>query len=146
MMIVDEATRVVRGVADATTTVAGAVGSGVIGGVTGGIRGSAEGVRDGIRAGSSSTPTAVLTMAAVGAAGLVEWPVLLAVGGTALVLHEWDRKSGRTDREVKAVGRASKPEQVKPEQVKKESSENSHKAAGRSQDRTHSSSHTRSTH
>lgn len=77
MMIVDEATRVVRGVADATTTVAGAVGGGVIGGVTGGIRGSAEGVRDGIRAGSSSTPTAVLTMAAVGAAGLVEWPVLL---------------------------------------------------------------------
>ncbi|XGU20827.1 hypothetical protein ACETU7_10820 [Rhodococcus sp. 3Y1] len=44
MMIVDEATRVVRGVADATTTVAGAVGGGVIGGVTGGIRGSAEGV------------------------------------------------------------------------------------------------------
>jgi len=141
MMIVDEATRVVRGVADATTTVAGAVGGGVIGGVTGGIRGTAEGVRDGIRAGSSSTPTAVLTMAAVGAAGLVEWPVILAVGGTALVLHEWDRKSGRTDREVKAVGRTSKPEQVK-----KESSGNSHKAAGRSQDRTHSSSHTRSTH
>ena len=79
--------------------------------------------------------------AAVGAAGLVEWPVLLAVGGTALVLHEWDRKSGRPDRQVKAVGRTSKPEQVK-----KESSGNSHKAAGRSQDRTHSSSHTRSTH
>ncbi len=42
MMIVDEATRVVRGVADTTTTVAGAVGGGVIGGVTGGIRGTAE--------------------------------------------------------------------------------------------------------
>ncbi|MQP34195.1 hypothetical protein GEO20_19855 [Rhodococcus erythropolis] len=140
MMIVDEATRVVRGVADATTTVAGAVGGGVIGGVTGGIRGTTEGVRDGIRAGSSSTPTAVLTMAAVGAAGLVEWPVLLAVGGTALVLHEWDRKSARPDRAVKAVGRATKTEPAK-----KESSGNSHKAASRSQDRTHSSSHTRST-
>ncbi|MGF0242712.1 hypothetical protein ACQR36_00040 [Rhodococcus erythropolis] len=140
MMIVDEATRVVRGVADATTTVAGAVGGGVIGGVTGGIRGTAEGVRDGIRAGSSSTPTAVLTMAAVGAAGLVEWPVLLAVGGTALVLHEWDRKSARPDRAVKAVGRATNTEPAK-----KESSGNSHKAASRSQDRTHSSSHTRST-
>ena len=140
MMIVDEATRVVRGVADATTTVAGAVGGGVIGGVTGGIRGTAEGVRDGIRAGSSSTPTAVLTMAAVGAAGLVEWPVLLAVGGTAPVLHEWDRKSALPDRAVKAVGRATKTEPAK-----KESSGNSHKAASRSQDRTHSSSHTRST-
>lgn len=140
MMIVDEATRVVRGVADATTTVAGAVGGGVIGGVTGGIRGTAEGVRDGIRAGSSSTPTAVLTMAAVGAAGLVEWPVLLAVGGTALVLHEWDRKSARPDRAVKAVGRATKTEPAM-----KESSGNSHKAASRSQDRTHSSSQTRST-
>ncbi|GAA3194226.1 hypothetical protein [Rhodococcus baikonurensis] len=141
MMIVDEATRVVRGLADATTTVAGAVGGGVIGGVTGGIRGTAEGVRDGLRAGSSSTPTAVLTMAAVGAAGLVEWPVVVAVGGTALLLHEWDRKSGRPDREVKAVGRASKTEPAK-----KESSGNSHKPASRSQDRTHSSSHTRSTH
>lgn len=141
MMIVDEATRVVRGVADATTTVAGAVGGGVIGGVTGGIRGTAEGVRDGLRAGSSSTPTAVLTMAAVGAAGLVEWPVVVAVGGTALLLHEWDRKSGRPDREVKAIGRATKTEPAK-----KESSGNSHKAASRSQDRTHSSSHTRSTH
>ncbi|MBT2266563.1 hypothetical protein [Rhodococcus erythropolis] len=141
MMIVDEATRVVRGVADATTTVAGAVGGGVIGGVTGGIRGTAEGVRDGIRAGRSSTPTAVLTMAAVGAAGLVEWPVVVAVGGTALLLHEWDRKSGRPDREVKAVGRATKTEPVK-----KESSGNSPKPASRSQDRTHGSSHTRSTH
>ncbi|MFE5875990.1 hypothetical protein ACFQ6H_12070 [Rhodococcus sp. NPDC056506] len=145
MMIVDEATRVVRGVADATTTVAGAVGGGVIGGVAGGIRGTAEGVRDGIRSGSSSTPTAVLTMAAVGAAGLVEWPVLLAVGGTALVLHEWDRKSGRSHREVKAVGPSTKMEAAKKEAAKKVSGGNSHKVASRSQDRTHSSSHTRST-
>ena len=51
------------------------------------IRKVATGIKNGMDSGSHSTPAAVLTLAAVGSAGLVEWPVLLGVGGTALVLR-----------------------------------------------------------
>ncbi|MFE4502980.1 hypothetical protein ACFRFQ_24270 [Rhodococcus sp. NPDC056743] len=88
MSMVSEATRVVTGAASVTTSAVGAVGGGVVGGVNGGIRGAVGGVRDGMRAGSKSTPTAVLTLAAMGAAGLVEWPILLGVGGAAVVLRQ----------------------------------------------------------
>lgn len=92
MSIVDQATRVVLDAARVTTGAVGAVGGGVVGGVNGGIRGAASGIRDGMRGGARSTPTAVLTLAAVGAVGLVEWPVLVTVGGTAVVLRELDRR------------------------------------------------------
>src|SRR5919201_884753 len=65
---------------------------GVIMGVVGGVTGAAEGIKRGINSGSHSTPAAALALGAIGVAGLVEWPVLLAVGGGALLLHRMNRK------------------------------------------------------
>src|ERR1700687_2583542 len=88
MSILQGAFHVVRQTADATTAGAGAVGGAAVSGVVGGIQGTATGVRNGVRSGSHSTPAAALTLAALGAAGLVEWPVLVNVGGTALLLRQ----------------------------------------------------------
>jgi hypothetical protein len=51
------------------------------------------GIRNGVANGSHSTPAAALTLGVLGAAGLVEWPLLLAVGGTALVVHQLSKRS-----------------------------------------------------
>ena len=79
-------------VADATTAAAGAVGGAAVNGIVGGVTGAAEGIKRGVSSGSHSTPAAALAMGALGVAGLVEWPVLLAVGGGALLLHRMLRK------------------------------------------------------
>ncbi|WP_235870934.1 hypothetical protein [Rhodococcus spongiicola] len=50
--------------------------------------GVADGTRRGLEVGSRSTPAAILTMAAAGAAGIVDWPVVVTVGGAALVLRQ----------------------------------------------------------
>jgi hypothetical protein len=123
MSMVSEATRVVTGAASVPTSAVGAVGGGVVGGVNGGIRGAVGGVRDGMRAGSKSTPTAVLTLAAMGAAGLVEWPILLGFGGAAVVLRQWDRHDGeREEGEPKKIEKTARAElsaapAPRPEQV-----------------------------
>src|ERR1700692_2064946 len=88
MSIVHRAVGVVSATADATAAAAGAVGGAAVNGIIGGVQGTAAGIRTGLSSGSHSTPAAVLTLAAVGAAGLVDWPVLLAVGGTALVVGQ----------------------------------------------------------
>lgn len=74
--------------AAAVTTAAGAVGGAVTGGAVGGISGAAHGVSQGLSSGARSTPAAMLTAAALGAAGLVEWPILLIGGGAVLVLRQ----------------------------------------------------------
>jgi len=78
---------------NAATAGAGALGGAAVNGVIGGVRGTAAGIRSGADRGSQSTPAAALTLAAIGAAGLVEWPVLLAVGGTALVVRQLSQRS-----------------------------------------------------
>jgi hypothetical protein len=88
MDIVGGAARVIIRAADATTAAAGAVGGAAINGIVGGVQGTASGIRDGLGSGSHSTPAAALALGTLGVAGLVEWPVLLAVGGTALVVHQ----------------------------------------------------------
>lgn len=93
MNIVGGAKRVIFRTADATTAAAGAVGGAAINGVIGGVSGTFSGIRNGISSGSRSTPAAAITLGALGAAGLVEWPVLLTVGGTALVVHHLSRRS-----------------------------------------------------
>jgi hypothetical protein len=45
-------------------------------------------VQKGIGSGSHSTPAAALTLGALGVAGLLEWPVVLAIGGGALLLRQ----------------------------------------------------------
>jgi hypothetical protein len=74
-------------VADTATAAAGAVSGAAINGVVGGARGAVSGVRHGLSSGSQSSAAAALTIGAIGAAGLVEWPVLVAVGGAALIVH-----------------------------------------------------------
>jgi hypothetical protein len=92
MGIVRGAVRVITGTADTTTAAAGAIGGAAINGVIGGVQGTVGGIRNGLSAGSHSTPAAVLALAGVGATGLVDWPVLLGIGGTALVVHQLSQR------------------------------------------------------
>ncbi|MCW2649909.1 MAG: hypothetical protein JWR32_885 [Mycobacterium sp.] len=106
MNIIGGAVRVFTQTTNAATAAVGALGGAAVNGVIGGVQGTAAGIRNGADRGSHSTPAAALTLAAVGAAGLVEWPVLLAVGGTALVVRQLSqRSSAKTD-----VGSAPQPQ------------------------------------
>lgn len=84
---VHNVSRTVSRAATATTAAAGAIGGAAVNGVLGAVTGAADGVKKGIDSGSHSTPAAALTLGALGVAGLVEWPLLLAVGGGALLLR-----------------------------------------------------------
>ncbi|MCA1008264.1 hypothetical protein LCL87_21355 [Rhodococcus hoagii] len=101
MSFADGAVRTVSGIAEVTTSSIGALGGAAVGGIVGGVRGAVSGVADGTRhglaRGSHSTPAAVLTMAAAGAVGLVEWPVVLTVGGAALVLRQLHERGAPSD-------------------------------------------------
>lgn len=115
MNIVQSAVRAVTLTADATTAAAGAVGGAAINGVIGGIRGTAAGIRSGSSDGSHSSAAAALTLAAVGTAGLVEWPIVLAVGGTALVVHQLSHQAGRNASDATTTQRAAaRPVKAKP--------------------------------
>src|SRR6195952_4305652 len=100
MGLVQGVTRGVTGVFNATTAAAGAVSGAAVGGAGGGLRGTVEGVRSGLSSGSQSTPAAALTLAAVGAVGLVEWPVLLVVGGAALAVRQMTRQGEGPEQHV----------------------------------------------
>jgi hypothetical protein len=93
--------RTVSRAASATTAAAGAVGGAAVNGVVGAVTGAVAGVQKGIDSGSHSTPAAALTLGALGVAGLVEWPILLAVGGGALVLRRLS--NSRNDGPVASV-------------------------------------------
>ena len=93
MNILNGAKRVIADTANATTAAAGAISGAAVGAVVGGVRGTATGVRDGVSSGSRSTPAAAMTLAVIGAVGLMEWPVLVGVGGTALLVHHLSQRS-----------------------------------------------------
>ena len=86
---------------------AGAAGGAVVNGVVGGVTGVATGVRDGIDNGRHSTPAAMLTLGLLGAAGVVEWPLLVGVGVTAVVLRQL-RSSDQDAAEQSAAARPVK--------------------------------------
>ena len=88
MNIVATAVNTVTRTTEAAAAVAGAASGAVIEGVAGAVGGSAAGVRSGIRHGSQSPPAAALTFGVLGAVGVVEWPVLLGIGATAMVLRQ----------------------------------------------------------
>lgn len=94
MNIFDGAARIIARTADVTTAVAGAVGGAAVNGIAGGLQGTAAGIRDGLGKGSTSPAAAAMTLGALGAVGLVEWPLLLAVGGGALVVHQISQRAG----------------------------------------------------
>ncbi|OBK25816.1 hypothetical protein A5634_26000 [Mycobacterium asiaticum] len=94
--------RTVSRAATATTAAAGAVGGAAVNGIVGGVKGAADGIQQGLSTGSKSTPAAALALGAIGAAGLVEWPILLAVGGGALLLRKINQTPDQTNQPVKA--------------------------------------------
>src|ERR1700739_4559993 len=108
--------RTVNRVADATTAAAGAVGGAAVNGIVGGVTGAAEGIKRGVSSGSHSTPAAALAIGALGVAGLVEWPVLLAVGGGVLLLRRLNRQPEPSALAAKAKLKAG-PVQPEPEQA-----------------------------
>jgi hypothetical protein len=93
MDVVRETLNVASRTVDASIAAAGAVGGAAVNGVVGGVQGAIGGVQRGLHSGSQSIPAAALTLAAVGAAGLVEWPVLLPVGATVFGLHYLTQRS-----------------------------------------------------
>src|ERR1700758_923252 len=86
--------RVASRTVDASAAAAGAVGGAAVNGAVGGVQGVVGGVQSGLSKGSRSIPAAALTVAAVGLAGLVEWPVLLPIGATVLGVHYLSHRSG----------------------------------------------------
>jgi hypothetical protein len=112
--------------ATATTATAGAVGGAAVNGIVGGVTGAAEGIKRGINSGSHSTPAAALAIGALGVAGLVEWPVLLAVGGGALLLQRLSRKP-----EPKAVKANLKPVPSEPAPQKRPAAKSGAKPAAK---------------
>jgi hypothetical protein len=75
--------------------------------VIGGVQGAVTGIKSGVSSGSHSTPAAALAIAAIGATGLVEWPILLGVGGTAIVVRQLKQRSeGREKPTLAAVPNA----------------------------------------
>lgn len=95
--VLQSAARLVGRSAETVVATAGAVGGALTNGVVEGLRGAARGAKSGLAEGTQSTPAAVLAFAAVGATGLVEWPVLLGVGATAYVLRRLNPSSDGDD-------------------------------------------------
>jgi len=93
MDVVGNARRGVVRAADATTAAAGAVGGAVVTGAIGAVEGAATGARNGLKSGGHSSVAAAVTLAAIGAAGLAEWPIVLGVGGAALLIHQLGHRS-----------------------------------------------------
>jgi hypothetical protein len=88
----DLTTTLVGALARTATSTAGALGGAAVGGGLGALGGATSGavrgsVHGAIR-GRRSTPAAMATAAALGVAGVVDWPVLLGAGGTTLVLDK----------------------------------------------------------
>jgi hypothetical protein len=94
-------TRTAGRAASATTAAAGAVGGAAVNGVVGAVTGAAAGVQRGIGSGSHSVPAAALTLGALGVTGLIEWPLVLAIGGGVLLLRQLN-KNGHSDGSHKA--------------------------------------------
>ncbi|EUA42677.1 hypothetical protein I553_6537 [Mycobacterium xenopi 4042] len=93
--------------AETTAKVAGAVGGAAVNGVVGAVTGAAAGVRRGTGTTGYAMPLAVLTLGGLGASGLVEWPLVLAVGGGALLLRQMNRP--RTTRPHRRLPSARNP-------------------------------------
>lgn len=91
MSLLERSVRTTQALADAATSTAGAVAGAAAGGVMGAVSGGILGVGQGLRAGTRSVPAAALTVAAIGATGLIDWPVLVAFGGGALILRQLRR-------------------------------------------------------
>jgi len=107
--VVHNVRRVITRTADATTAAAGAVGGAAVTGVIGAVEGTAAGVKNGLSSGSRSTPAAALTLGAIGVAGLIDWPILVALGGSALLIHELSRRFNKKTQDAPTSARTGTP-------------------------------------
>lgn len=87
----------VAAVGEVTTAALGGVGGAAVGSMVGGLKGAVVGAAEGARRGRHSTPAAVLTMGAIAVTGVVQWPVVAAVGGAVLVLDQFAPAASKTD-------------------------------------------------
>jgi hypothetical protein len=81
----------IRAIEDTAAVIAGtagAVAGATAGAAVGGLGGAYRGAKEGIGIGARSTPAALVTLAAIGAAGLIDWPILLAGGSATLLLRQ----------------------------------------------------------
>ncbi|MBV8349075.1 MAG: hypothetical protein JOZ49_16570 [Mycolicibacterium sp.] len=81
--------------AGAVGTATAAVGSATLHGVVGGMAGTVAGVREGWADSRTRSAPAALTVVAIGTLGLVEWPLMLAIGGTVLAARRLARLPAR---------------------------------------------------
>lgn len=95
--------------AAAVTGAAGAVTGAVTGAAIGGLSGIIRGGTQGLGIGARSTPAAVLALTAVGAAGLVDWPILVAVGGAAIIMRQVRTNSPASSNDRPAANRSATP-------------------------------------
>ena len=98
MDVIGGARRGVVRTADATTATAGAIGGAVVTGALGAVESAAAGVKNGVKRGGHSPVAAALTLAAIGAVGLVEWPIVVGVGGAALLIHQLGQRGKENQR------------------------------------------------
>lgn len=120
MDVVGGARRIVVRTADAATATAGAVSGAVVNGAFGAIEGAATGVVNGVKRGGNSSVAAAVTIVAIGAVGLVEWPVVAGIGGAALVIHKLGHR-GNQHRGNQQRGRGEEAPATAPRQRAKPS-------------------------
>jgi len=89
-------TTVAGSAVSATSSVAGATSGAAIGGGVGALRGGVQGAFGGAERGTHSTLAMVTTGVALGITGIVDWPLLLVVGGVAAVLNRRNNTSAPT--------------------------------------------------
>lgn len=123
--------RAVSGVAVAAADVVVAIGGAALNGVIGGVKGAADGVQRGLGTSSTAVPAAALAVVAVGAAGLVDWPILLAVGGSALVLQRIGRAGNEESLRVAEAQLKAVTNRAPDKAVPKTSRRAARKAPGR---------------
>lgn len=113
MSVLSRSIQATQSLADTATSAAGAVAGAAAGGLVGAVGGGVRGAEEGLAPGSRSVPAAALTLAAIGAAGLIDWPVLVALGGGALILSRLRRgpqeTSGSTNAHTATADAARPP-------------------------------------
>ena len=106
--------RVVDGTSEAARSVAAAivgVGDGLAGGVVGGVAGAVNGISGGLGMARNVAPSATVAAAGItaGVLGLVDWPLLVLAGGTALVVRQLRGAPAGSTRTAVVPGRRAVP-------------------------------------
>ncbi|MEE6137859.1 hypothetical protein SKC41_16190 [Mycobacterium sp. 050128] len=94
MTLIERATKSANSVADQTVSTVSQIGTAVAEGVVV----TTRDIRTGMREGHIRPRTAVVA-AAVGLIAVVEWPILLAAGGVALLASKLKKRSPETETE-----------------------------------------------